>query len=218
MSTAIFTPKFLHTEQGGRYSEDLVTLDAFERSQGGDTAVLNLASARKFVMEGLLQLPDSNAPTPNDPSDFWDFWEARSGRADTFLYKALSAEMHIVTGGALGTGDGSTKVFAFSGGTDLHKHIDASTLKVYDAGVLQTLTTDYTVSGNDSDPTITFVVAPAEDNVLTVTYEYYMPVRFAMARPRAQMRSMPATTTASDQELVQITVQMEEDTAGARYA
>ncbi len=217
MSTAIFTLKFLHVEAGGRYMEDLVAVDSYERSQGGDTAVLNRASERKFVCEGLMQLPDSDS-TPNDPSDFWAFWEARSGRADTFLYSALTYQMRVVVLGSLGTGDGSTTAFAFSDGTGLHKHIDESTLLVYDNGALQTITTHYTVSGNNTDPTITFVAAPTNTNPLTVSYSFYMPVRFAMARPRPQFVTMGEEATLTDQEMVKFTVSMEEDSAGARFA
>jgi len=58
------------------------------------------------------------------------------------------------------------------------KHIDESTLLVYVNGVLQTLTTHYTVSLNNTTPTITFVTAPTNTYPVTATYEYYMPVRF----------------------------------------
>ena len=117
---------------------------------------------------------------PNDVAgNTWQtlfaFYRAR-GHTDSFLRKSSHAVYRQVTGGALGTGDGSDTTYLFSDGTALHKYIDAASLTVYDGG---TATTAYTLSGNNSAPLITFDVAPTNLNVLTVDYEYYRSMLFA---------------------------------------
>ncbi len=63
------------------------------------------------------------------------------------------------------TGDGSTVAFSVG-----NKFFADSDLDVYEDGVLQTLTTDYTVSGagDDAGGTVTFVSAPANDAEVTI--------------------------------------------------
>jgi uncharacterized protein (TIGR02217 family) len=55
------------------------------------------------------------------------------------------------------------------------RHIKSGTLVVKVDGVTKTLTTDYTVN---STGLITFVSAPANDAVITVDGEFYVPVAF----------------------------------------
>jgi len=62
----------------------------------------------------------------------------------------------------VGTGDGSTVDF------DLDETPTSLSVKVYVDGSLQTLTTDYTISG----ATITFVSAPSDGAVITATYTH----------------------------------------------
>ena len=221
MSTTVFP---FSCVPGPSYDEDIVWIEDVSMSRGGRGAVLSRASAGKFVVRrGVLRLPDSAGNTV----DSWrDFKDDRQGRADTFLYRAMYATHREVSGGALGTGDASTVAFAFSDGTDLHKYLengdysDAVTLKVFVDGVEQTLTTDYTVSGNGTDPTVTFEAGstPGGSAAITVSYRYYMPVRFASSqfptRPLVQKSGHDINT----EETVEITVSMEEDRAGARFA
>ena len=63
---------------------------------------------------------------------------------------------------AVATGDGTTVAFT------LDETPTASSVKVYVDGVLQTLTTDYTISG----ATITFIVAPADETKIAATYTH----------------------------------------------
>lgn len=115
-----------------------------------------------------------NADSGNTVGDFLDFVQARQGGYDSFLYKARFARHKTQTLEAVGTGTGSATAFALD-----MKHVDASTLLVYKDAVLQTLTTHYTFSGNNTAPVVTFVSAPGNGLAITATYDYYTPVRFA---------------------------------------
>ena len=106
---------------------------------------------------------------------FQAFLRARQGANDQFLFKDRKTLLYYKsTLEAVGTGTGSQTAFPLD-----FKHIDESTLLVYKDAVLQTLTTHYTVGTNNTVPTINFVSAPAGGVVVTATYEFYMPVRFA---------------------------------------
>jgi len=89
----------------------------------------------------------------------------------TFLFKAHRLNNKYVSDGA--TGDGSNKVFTLT-----RKHVDESTLLVYVNSVLQTLTTHYTITLNNTTPTITFVTAPGNGLAVVATYDFYMPCWF----------------------------------------
>lgn len=104
-------------------------------------------------------------------TDWAVFIRAVKGGYDSFLYKALQADHRTQTLEAVGTGTGSLTTFSLD-----MRHVDASTLLVYKAGVLQTLTTHYTVSGNNTAPLITFLSAPSNGQAITATYDYYHPV------------------------------------------
>ncbi len=141
----------------------------------------------------------------------------KSHLADTFLFQCVHAEHREVLLGSLGTGDTSTTVFAFSDGTNLHKYLDLTTLKVYVNGVLQTITTHYTVSGNYTDPTITFVSAPAAV-ALTVSYEYYRLFQFASDLALVHPRGAGAAETLASPGIKRVAFSLIEDSAGASYA
>lgn len=209
MSTEVFPFRFLDEAAGGDYAGNLVSLDEMETSQGGFTAVVARASRRQFVAAGTLILPDIAG---YDASDFWAFWDARSGRVDTFLFKAQEVYLRMVSGEAAGThGGGAGADFALD-----MRHIDSATLVVKVAGVIQTLTTDYTFSGNNTAPKITST-ANLDSGAVTFDYEYYMPVRFAMDRPEPRiLRHVPKPAWA-DQEAVALGVSMIESRAGRRF-
>lgn len=206
MSTTVFPFRFLDKDAGGDYAGTLASLDEMEQSQGGFTAVVARASRTRFEAAGTLILPDIAG---YKASDFWAFWDARSGRVDTFLFKAQEAYLRMVSGEAGGTHAGGAGVdFALD-----MRHIDATTLVVKVAG---TLTTDYTFSGNDTAPKITST-ANMGTGAVTFDYEYYMPVRFAMERPDPRpLRHVPRPTW-TDQEAVAIGVSMIEYRAGRRF-
>ena len=217
MSTVVWPYQFLAPEARGNYSERQRPVDVFGRSLGRKAAVLNLASGREFVASGWIVLPDGT----NEPSDFDDFVEARSGRVDTFLYKAMRARHRQIQLGALGTGDGSTVAFAFSDGTNLHKFLDADTLLVYVDGTLQTGGgTDYTLSANFTDPLITFEAGstPANTKAITTSYEFYQSVRFGRDDFPTRFMTSSADDDLNTQEVIRIQVELIEDSPGARYA
>lgn len=63
------------------------------------------------------------------------------------------------------TANGSTTEFSFP-----HKFLANAHLQVYDAGTLQTITTDYTVTGagEESGGTVTFTTAPTDGNTVLI--------------------------------------------------
>jgi hypothetical protein len=224
MSTAVYPFPF---RLKARYDERLDGLDDYELSQGGRGGALARAADRVFRVTGTHRLPDSHKPTPNRPADFEAFVDARDVRVDTFLYRAVLPHNREVSGGALGTGDGSTVAFLLSDGTNLHKHLIAGThtladgtteedtLVVYEDGVA---TTAFTFSGNDTAPLITFDAAPSNLAVLTVDYLFYMPVRFASRDfPTSPVVTKPEDDLAAP-GVVDYQVRLEESIAGARFA
>lgn len=111
-----------------------------------------------------------------------DFFVARNGRLHSFRFKDWS-DFEAITPQAFGLGDGVevdfqlVKNYTDVGGgyvRRITRQID-STLQVFLDGVLQTLTTDYTIGALG---VITMVVAPAVAEVLTWTGEFDLPVRF----------------------------------------
>ena len=223
MSTEVFIPKFVEPRLGS-YDESMEDLDDMSQARGGRTAVLARASKSQFRARGTVRFPQIISSTTYEASWLLGFKNDRQGRVDTFLYEAQMAYHREVVKASLGTGDGSTTVFAFSDGTDLHKHIlngdhsDDTTLLVYVNDVLQTVTTHYTVSGNDTDPTITFVSAPTNTHPITVSYRFYVPVRFAEVRLASRVLNRSAASDLSDEEAADFQVSLIEDRPGARYA
>lgn len=192
-----------------------------ERSEGGYSAVLNTAQDPLFRCSGTIRLPYGKEPSLTTWGTFQDFIDARSGSVDTFLYRPVLARNRTVTSGALGTGTGTETVFPFASGTNLHRHVingdhsDEVTLKVYVAGVLKTITADYTVSGNDTNLTVTFTAGVT--GAVTVSYLFYVPVRFASVSEPSVMSRKKSDAT-DYEEIVEYGVTLEEDRAGRRYA
>lgn len=118
----------------------------------------------------------------------WQDWIETYGSVTGFLFRAadlvgrtdsnFNANREVVDE-AVGTGDNSTTAFTLD-----MRHIDASTLVVKVDGVTQTGGgTDYTLSGNNSAPTITFTSAPASSLAITASYEYLWPMRLVSWEP-----------------------------------
>lgn len=124
--------------------------------------------------------------------DWHSFIAARSGAVDTFLFKGHADLFHDVTNEAVGTGDGSTTAFALD-----KKHIDASTLVVKVNGVTQTSGVDYSLSGNNTAPTLAFSSPPTAGHAITASYDYYMPVWFTADPPPPEMLRGGSTTATS---------------------
>lgn len=116
------------------------------------------------------------------------------GMADAFrMYWPLDSQ---ATGETIGTGDGVITAFqlkkSYSVGSrsysfTIKKPITAdvetfdgtfltNTVKVYDNGVLKTLTTDYTVDSTTG--IVTFVTAPVTGHLITADCQFHIPVRF----------------------------------------
>ena len=117
----------------------------------------------------------------NDYSLILDFFMARRGRTHTFRFKDWTDfEATVVQ---LGIGDGANadfqliKTYADAASTYtrvITRPIETS-INIFIDGVLQTVTTDYTV---DALGLITFVSAPLAAEVVTATFEFDVPVRF----------------------------------------
>lgn len=132
-----------------------------------------------YVAEFSVRLPRGGY----DIDDWMSFVNDRTGGVDTFLFKAHADYLHDVTDEAVGTGDGSETVFALD-----KKYLDASTLVVKVDGVTQTGGgTDYTFSGNNTAPILTFTSPVTNLLPVTASYDYYMPVWFAEDPPRPRM-------------------------------
>jgi len=188
-------------------------------SENGINYARDLASLPMLTVSGTVTFgPDSpNAANLNTATGLRAFWIAR-GMSDTFLYRAQHAEFREVYLGSLGTGDASATVFAFSDGTDLHKYIDAATLQVYVDGTLKVLTTDYTLSGNNTDLNVTFGAAPGNLLPLTVSYEYYRSVRFGGSLGLVFPAGTGAAHTLNAPGVKRVGVRLVEDKAGGAYA
>jgi len=123
-----------------------------------------------------------------------DFFYSRRGRAYAFRFKdwmdytsgsGFTLEGDIIGNrSALGIGDDATTAYQIykyyaDDVLDYARKITrpiASTVAVYIDDVLKTVTTHYTV--NDATGVITFTTPPVTAEVLTVYYEFDVPVRF----------------------------------------
>jgi hypothetical protein len=157
----------------------------------------DLASLPQLRVEGIAQFgpdtPNANAEhvimaAAKTAKDFRDFWIAR-GMSDTFFYFPAHAEFgQVLTEAALQSDHTTTAGNATGAADELFytsakyvSHTDwsesASSLLVYSGGVLQTITTDYTVSGNGTAPVIT-TTANFDAGAVTFSYSFYRVVRF----------------------------------------
>jgi uncharacterized protein (TIGR02217 family) len=104
------------------------------------------------------------------------FFNARQGAFDSFLF--ADPDDYSVTTESFGTGNGSATAFqlyrTWSGYSESIYNLNSAP-QIRKAGVLQTLTTHYTIS---STGLVTFVTAPANGAALTWTGTFYRRVRF----------------------------------------
>jgi uncharacterized protein (TIGR02217 family) len=107
------------------------------------------------------------------------FFNSVYGDFDSFLY--TDPDDYTVTAQALGSGDGSNKLFqllrTFGGFAEPVYDANSAPL-IYVNGVLKTLTTDYTIS---STGLVTFVAAPGAALPVTWTGTYYRRVFFSQS-------------------------------------
>lgn len=99
------------------------------------------------------------------------FFNARKGRFDSFLFN--DPDDNAVTDQGFGTGNGTQTSFqlvrTFGGADDPVYDLNGAAL-IYKAGVLQTVTTHYTISATGL---VTFTSAPTGGQALTWTGAYY---------------------------------------------
>ncbi len=82
----------------------------------------------------------------------------------------------VVTGEAVGTGDGTTTKFYLS-----NTPVKEESEKIYVDGVLMTRGTDYTIDYETGE--ITFATAPAAGSSITADYIYYVPFKISFLDP-----------------------------------
>lgn len=117
------------------------------------------------------------------------FFHNQRGRTGVWLLRdAVDFE---TTGEAIGSGDGSETEFqiivTYDGDDPLVRNIrhpKNGTVTIYENGVAQTETTDYTIDYDTG--IITFTTAPSNGVAVTADFEFYVPVRFGEKRLDAQ--------------------------------
>lgn len=110
------------------------------------------------------------------------FFRARQGKAIGFRFKDWMD--YEVTGGNIGTGDGSTTDFQLrkqynNGSVTVNRTITkpvSGTISIYVDEVEQTETTDYTI--DVATGIVTFTSPPANESIITADFEFDVPVRF----------------------------------------
>jgi uncharacterized protein (TIGR02217 family) len=124
-------------------------------------------------------LPSNNTNGASlDLQAMLDFFNSRQGAFDNFLFDDQNDDS--VTAQSFGTGDGTTVGF------QLQRQLQAGGFfepvmnlngapSIYNNGVLQTVTTNYTIN---STGFVTFTSAPAAGHALTWTGSYYFRCRF----------------------------------------
>lgn len=132
--------------------------------------------------------------------DCTEFWASADG----------SFSSPIATPSNFGTGDGSTTVFGLyktytSGGVTRTRRIVkpvSGSVSIYKNGVLQTLTTDYTI--DYATGIVTFVSAPTNGHALTWTGRFDVPVRFASDYFNVSMNDAVSALSYNDLPLLEI--------------
>ncbi len=112
----------------------------------------------------------------NELKSLLGFFNSRQGSFDSFLF-APPADSSV-TAMSFGTGTGAQTVFqlvrSYGGYVEPCNNINGAP-QIYVAGVLKTVTTDYTISATGA---VTFVSAPANGAALTWTGSFYYRCRF----------------------------------------
>jgi uncharacterized protein (TIGR02217 family) len=170
------------TSGGPTFSTDIVTY-----ANGAESRNINWALSRYIA--NLKYEIKSRA----DAKYLYNFFLARMGRGQGFRVKDLfdfsSSSDHVstpvFTDQVIGTGNGVTtqfqlkKLYTDSSVTysrNIYKPMTSPAISVGKNGVLQTLTTHYTVNYNTG--IVTFVSAPANGLSITAGFKFHVPVRF----------------------------------------
>lgn len=154
-----------------------------QRAVGGRETRISLMSLpiwRWTVLHNYLGQDADNS----DYATLADFFNARQGQYDSFLYSdptdSTIADTSPATRQVFGTGNGATVAFQLvrsltSGGLREPIYNVHAAPKIYVANVLKTVGTDYTLSGTGL---VTFTSAPAGAVALTWSGSYYWRCRF----------------------------------------
>ena len=164
MSTAVFPFTFLRPYRERRVMETT----RLDMNNGKRLVRAEFGTYGRMTIDAKVRLPYGGQTL----ATWIAFWLARQGGYDSFLVKCHHTAHKTQTLEAVGTGPGTATVFLLD-----MKYVDASSLLVYKDAVLQTITTHYTFTLNNTAPTITFVSAPANGLPITATYDYYHPMR-----------------------------------------
>jgi len=166
---------------GPEYSTDIVI------TQGGyeqRNANWSQARARYNVAHGVKTQAQLNTLIA--------FFRARKGRADGFRFKDWTD--YQVTGQAIGTGNGSNKIFQLvktytSGSVTESRTVTkpvAGTVNIYLGGVLQN---GSAYSLDTTTGIVTFVAAPGSSVAVTADFQFDLPARFDTDRLSATLDS-----------------------------
>jgi uncharacterized protein (TIGR02217 family) len=137
------------------------------------------------------------------------FWFDRRGDFKSWLLKDWSD--FSATLEPIGVGTGALAAFqiikTYTAGVNPYeraiRHIKPGTLSVYVDGVLKATPADYTVS---STGLVTFVVAPPDSEIVTASFEYYVPVRFEGDRFTSIVDFQPQMDIISVEDLTAIEI------------
>lgn len=142
----------------------------------GRTVVQRMFAAARLRVAGMLLFPQ----TGGTYSDLVEFWTARRGSFEPFLYQPQNP-------GAAAQVDELTAVAAQVDFDASRRYVDPASVVVKKDGVVQTLTTHYTLKnesgaayalGTSSKLVIRFGVAPGAAAAIEISYRFYVPVRF----------------------------------------
>jgi hypothetical protein len=158
------------------FREYLAFRNALHEQSGGRRVAQKLHAAGELVVRGKLLFPNKGGSW----HDFEDFWAARFGAYEPFLYQAQNA----------GNGGVIDALVAAAGQTDFvatRRYVDTASLVVRKNGVLQTEGVHYTVKneagaayvlGTSTKLVVRFGAAPATGAAIALAYGFYYPVRF----------------------------------------
>lgn len=131
--------------------------------------------------------------TKSDLDEIVEFFHVRRGRAYGFRFKDWSD--FEITAQAIGTGDGSNAAFQvfkrYTSGSDVFDRritrLVTGTLSVFVNAVLKTVTTHYTVNLETGLITFTGGNIPTLGQIVSVTVEFDIPVRFDIDKLNVKM-------------------------------
>lgn len=163
------------------FREGLAFATAIHEASGGRRVAQKLRAGGELTVRGLLVFPNGGGTY----ASFRAFWEARSGPYEPFLYRAQNP-------GAAAMADAFVATTGQVDFTATRRYVNTATLQVYKAGVLQTLTTHYTlqnesggayVLGTSTKLVVHFGAAPGNGVAVALAYEFYYPVRLEGDEP-----------------------------------